>query len=366
MKSTSPLLATAFVLLSASQAQAAELPAQQPEPELGQVTFTVACNEAAQDKFNTAVAYFHSFQWAHVKPATDEVLKADPSCGMAHWLHAFSMLDNPFAWPGGITTAAMSNAPMALEAARSTGLKTERERDYVDALEIFFQDKDTLDHRTRAKKLEEAFEQVAKQYPDDPEASIFYALVLSSNFDPSDDQFVNQLKAAEILEPIFDRYPRHPGVAHYLIHSYDYPEIADKGIEAAKIYAEIAPAAPHAYHMPSHIFTHVGMWQESIATNRAAADTANDSVTHDGHHAFDYMVYAQLQLGDVEAARKVMEEQGARYGMDFLGVAYPHSAIPARIALEQDDWREAANLELNPSAEDFPWAKYPQAEAVNA
>lgn len=332
---------------------------------IGDVHFKVECNATAQAKFNVAVAYYHSFQWQRVIATADDVLKVDPTCGMAHWVKALAMLDNPFAWPVTLSEKAIAEGPVLLDAARKAGLKTQRERDYVDALAIFFKDLNTTNYRERAEPFEKAMAQLAQQNADDSEATVLYALILSRNFDPTDKTYRNQLHAAELLEPIFAREPNHPGVAHYLIHSYDYPPLAKRGIDAARKYAKIAPDTPHSLHMPSHIFTLTGFWQESIDTNRRAAEMADDSITHDGHHASDYMVYAHLQLGQDLAARKIMEQEQVRHGIDMIGVAYPYAAIPARIALERRAWREAADLPLY-ARDTYPWKKYPQAEAVNA
>jgi hypothetical protein len=276
-------------LAGAQEASTHHTGMHQAGSNLGKVYFKVECNAAAQKDFNVAMAYYHSFGWNYINPVLDRVLGSDPTCGMAHWLRAMAMLDNPFVWPGIIPAKAMTDGPAALDAARRTGLKTQRERDYVEALAVFFKDHDKLNHPTRAKALEGAFEQLAQRYPDDQEASILYALIVSANWDPADKKYTNQLTAARILEPIFTQQPEHPGVAHYLIHSYDYPPLAEQGIEAARRYAKIAPDAPHAQHMPSHIFTRAGLWRESIESNRAAAAAASAS-THEGHHASDYMV----------------------------------------------------------------------------
>ncbi len=335
------------------------------KPVIGDVHFKVECNATAQARFNVAMAYYHSFQWQRAIATADDVLKADPACGMAHWVKALAILDNPFAWPVTLSEKAMAEGPVLLDAARKAGLKTQRERDYVNALAIFFKGLNNANYRERADAFEKAMAQLAQQNADDSEATVLYALILSRNFDPTDKTYRNQLHAAELLEPIFAREPNHPGVAHYLIHSYDYPPLAKHGIDAARKYVKIAPDAPHALHMPSHIFTLTGLWRESIDTNRRTAATADDLITHDGHHASDYMVYAHLQLGQDLAARKVMEQEQARHGIDMIGVAYPYAAIPARIALERGAWEEAANLPLHARGT-YPWKKYPQAEAVNA
>lgn len=334
--------------------------------QLGKVHFPVSCNAAAQKEFDVAMAFYHSFAWEYYRAPLERALQADPSCGMVHWLRALGVLDNPFTWPVALSPKVMADGQASLDAARSAGPKTQRERDYVDALAVFYRDHDKLNHRTRAKALEDAMAQVASRYPDDTEAAILYALILSVNFDPADRTFSNQLKAAKILEPIFVQQPQHPGAAHYLIHSYDYPPIAQHGIEAAKRYSKIAPDAPHAQHMPSHIFTRVGAWRESVESNRVSAKVDADR-TPNSPHAYDYMVYAQLQLGQDRAARAVIDRAFAiPKKVDHFVTAYAYAAMPARYALERGDWKAAANLPLDPPADVVTWKKYPQAEAMNA
>ena len=334
--------------------------------KLGKVTFPVSCNAAAQKEFEVAMAYYHSFAWPQLRAALDRVTQADPACGMAHWGRALGLLDNPFQWPGSLSPQVLADGQAAIDAARAAGLKTQRERDYVEALAVFFKDADKLNHRTRATALETAMQGVAGRYPADSEATILYALVLSANFDPTDKQYKNQLRAAQMLEPIFAKQPDHPGVAHYLIHSFDYPPIATQGLDAARRYAKIAPDAPHALHMPSHIFTRVGYWRDSVESNRQSARVDGDR-TGNSPHAYDYMVYAQLQLGQDKAAAEVLTH-AARVSPkpDSLAGAYAYAAMPARLALERGAWAEAAKLPLDPAANAYPWSKYPQAEAVNA
>lgn len=334
--------------------------------KLGKVHFKVECNAAAQKEFDVAMAYYHSFAWAQYKAPLERTLRADASCGMAHWLRALGVLDNPFTWPVALSPKVMADGQASLESARSAGLKTQRERDYVEALAVFYKDHDKLNHRTRAKALEDAMAQVSIRYPDDKEAAILYGLILSVNFDPADRTFSSQLKAAKILEPIFELQPEHPGAAHYLIHSYDYPPIAQHGIAAAKRYSKIAPDAPHAQHMPSHIFTRVGAWRESVESNRASAKVDADR-TPNSPHAYDYMVYAHLQLGQDRAARTVIDHALAvPKKVDHFVTAYAYAAMPARYALERGDWQTAANLPLEPPADAISWKKYPQSEAMNA
>lgn len=363
-RSSTLLIAATLGLLSTSPALSQE--SSEPRQRLGKVEFKIDCNAAAQSEFNLAMAYYHSFAMG---PLLDEplarALKADPSCGMVHWARALAMLDIPFVWPANVSAKTLADGAAALDAARTAGLRTARERDYVDALSVFFRDADKLNHRTRATALEAEMQKLAQRYPDDREAAILHALVLSANFDPADKQYTNQLRAAKQLEAIFAAVPDHPGVAHYLIHSYDYPPIAQQGVEAAKRYSTIAPGAPHAQHMPSHIFTRVGGWKESIASNRASA-AADSPRTWNTLHAFDYMAYAHMQLGQPAAVRKLLEDTAKiEKHADHFAAAYAYAAMPARYALERDSWGEAARLELKP-ASGFPWQKYPQAQAVNA
>jgi tetratricopeptide (TPR) repeat protein len=342
------------------------MPAAAQGPSLGKVHFQVECNADAQREFNVAMAYYHSFAFPQMQAPLERVMQADPQCGMVHWLRTLAALNNPFAWPTVIPAAILSEGGRIMDSARSTGLKSQRERDYVDALAVFFKDQDKLGHPARAKALEAALEQVMRSYPKDTEAATLYALVLSANFNPADKKYANQLKAAKILEPIFKAQPEHPGVAHYLIHSYDYPPIAAQGLKAARRYGKIAPDAAHALHMPSHIFTRVGAWQDSIESNRASARSGGDK-SFDKWHAHDYMVYAHLQLGQHAAAREIVGEalrNPAR--IDHPATAYAYAAMPARLALERGAWREAAAIELFPAADAFPWKKYTFAEAVNA
>lgn len=368
MKARSIALALAVGVLLMALATTLPSRAQAPSgaAKLGKVTFPVSCNAAAQKEFETSIAYYHSFAWPQLKASLDRVLQADPSCGMAHWGHALALLDNPFAWPANLPPKVLADGQAAIDAARAAGLKTQRERDYVDALAVFFKDADKLNHRTRATALEAAMQAVAAKYPEDTEATILHALVLSATFDPADKKYSNQLKAAKTLEPIFAKQPQHPGVAHYLIHSYDYPPIAVQGLDAARRYASIAPDAAHAQHMPSHIFTRVGFWKDSVESNRQSARVDGDR-TANSPHAYDYMVYAQLQLGQDKAASDVLAHAvGVANKVDNLAGAYAYAAMPARLALERGLWAEAAKLPLVPAAEAYPWKKYPQAEALNA
>jgi hypothetical protein len=340
--------------------------AHDSEDKLGTVHFKVSCNAQAQREFDLAMAYYHSFAWEQIKPPLERALAADASCGMAYWARTLAALDNPFVWPGNVSAKTLADGSGWIDQARKAGLASQRERDYVDALAVFFVDADKLNHRTRAKALESALEKVAVQYPEDSEATILYSLVLSANFDPADKQYSNQLRAARLLEPVFAKQPEHPGAAHYLIHSYDYPPLAPQGLAAAQRYSKIAPAAAHAQHMPSHIYTRVGAWDHSVAANTVSAksDTAAGFNTL---HAYDYMTYAHLQMGQDRAARAIGDKAIAiAKRPDNFAAAYAYAAIPARLVLERGDWAGAAGLPLAPAADAYPWAKYPQAEASNA
>ena len=332
---------------------------------LGTVTFKVECSAPAQQEFNRAAAYLHSFAFPQARASFEAVAKADPACGMAHWGRAMTLLDNPFVWPAGLTAQKLDGVVAALDAAKAAGLKSAREQGYVAALGALVRDHATVPHAQRLQKYDDAMAALAKQHPDDMEAAIFSALATSANFVPTDKTYANQLKAARVLEPLFKAHPNHPGLAHYTIHTFDYPPLAQHGVEAAKLYGSIAPDAPHAQHMPSHIFTRIGYWKESIASNRAAAGVAPEGA-YDTHHAFDYMVYAHLQLAQDGAARQAVAESRAMKAVDHFAAAFAYLAMPARIALERGEWAEAAALPMIPAADAYPWKKYPQAEAINA
>jgi hypothetical protein len=317
------------------------------DKQLGAVHFDTSCNETAQRRFDRAMRYQHSFWHRQSQAIFEEALKADPKCTIAYWGVALSLLYNPHAPPPA------ENLPLGLEAlqkGKALGAATQRERDYIDALLAFYADYDKVDHRTRVQAHLKAMEALAKRYPGDDEAQIAYAIVLNVAASPTDKTYANQLKGAAILEPIFKRQPQHPGVAHYLIHLHDYPPIAEKGLEAAKRYAEIAPAAPHAQHMPSHIFTRVGYWKESIASNIASARAARaDKEWDDEMHGSDYLVYAYLQLADDKNARAVVEQMTAVSGYKRFAGFYALAASTARYAVERGDWKGAAQLQVSPT-----------------
>ncbi|MCA1606112.1 MAG: hypothetical protein LC775_11720, partial [Acidobacteria bacterium] len=272
------------------------------------------------------------------------------------------------------TPAELQKGRMAVERATAIDGMTKREKDYIEAIAAFYKDSDRIDHRTRALAYEKAMERVHLTYPNDREAAIFYALALLGTGPITDKTFANQKKAAGILNRVLPQEPRHPGVAHYLIHSFDYPRLAYLALPAARSYARIAPSSPHALHMPSHIFTRLGLWQESIDSNLASAAAAKNHVTktHPGAgsfdelHAIDYLVYAYLQGAEDGKARQLLERANAvkKVDAEVIAAAYAFAAIPARYELERRRWSEAAKLELRPTT--FPWDRFRFAEAINS
>ena len=347
------LLATILTIAGSSPAVAQD----EVDQKFGKVHFATTCNDVAQRRFDRAMRYQHSFWYAESKEIYEEAIKADDSCAIAYWGIALSLLSNPH---GAIPAPNLPLGLAAIEKAKAVGAKSERERDYIDALSVMYVDYDKIPQQARVQSYLKKMEALAAKYPDDDEAQIFYAITLNVAASPADKTYANQLKGAAILEPIWQRQPQHPGVAHYLIHLYDYPAIAAKGLPAALRYSRIAPNAPHAQHMPSHIFTRVGYWKESIAANLASVDAAK---AHDERgeqlHGEDYMVYAYLQLGEDDNARKVIDTISATTpDADSFGGAFSRAAAPARYVLERGDWKGAARLEVKPN-------KFPQVMAIS-
>jgi hypothetical protein len=339
--------------------------------ELGQVNFRVSCNAAAQKQFNRADALLHSFGYALAEKAFSEVLTTDPDCVMAYWGIAMSQYHPIWAPP---TQADLKKGLAAVEKARSMTARTDRERDYLAAIDSFYRDYDKIDHPTRTMAYEKSMEQLFTRYRDDREAAIFYALSLlgTASSRPVDKTFSKQKRAVEILNNVLAQEPNHPGVAHYIIHSYDYPQLASLALPAARRYARIAPSSPHALHMPTHIFTRLGLWQESIQSNIASADAAKRlvAVTYPGSgsfdqlHAMDYLAYGYLQGGQDRKAKQVLDELKTIDKLDAyeLAGAYAFAAVPARYAIELNRWPDASKLDLYPAS--FPWNRFPHAEAI--
>jgi Tfp pilus assembly protein PilF len=320
-----------------------------PPEDLGKVHFETSCKPDAQARFDQAMLYQHSFWYRASQKSFEDALKADPDCTIAYWGIALSLLYNPHVAP---PVKNLAEGAAALEKGKAVSAKTQRERDYIDALSTMYTDYDKVDHRTRVLAYLKAMEQLAQRYPDDDEAQIYYALALNVAASPADKTYANQLKGAEILEKIWARQPEHPGVAHYLIHLYDTPVLAEKGLAAARRYAKIAPDAAHAQHMPSHIFTRLGYWQESIASNIVSARVAKDAADfHDQLHAMDYLVYAYLQTGQDGKAKAVLDSMNAVTGFTetFLPGPYALAVSPARYAIDRGDWTAAAELQVRPS-----------------
>jgi hypothetical protein len=343
---TKTLLASVSAIALATAALGHIAFGQSPEGTLGKVHFETSCLPSAQAQFDRAMLYQHSFWYRASQRAFEEVLKTDPDCSMANWGIALSLLWNPHVAP---PAKNLVEGAAALQRAKSPAAKTQRERDYIEALGEMYRDHEKVDHRTRMQNYANAMARLSQSYPKDDEAQIHYALSLNTSASPADKTFANQLKGAAILEEIAVRQPQHPGVAHYLIHLYDYPAIAEKGLAAARRYAKIAPAAAHAQHMPSHIFTRVGYWQDSISSNSVAARVAKEGKElHDQLHAMDYLVYAHLQLGQEQQALAVIEEMNSVSGFTetFLPGPYALAASPARFAVERNDWKKASQLAI--------------------
>ena len=341
-------LAAFFLLLcAAGHAHDADDRPQAGRAQLGKVEFANSCAAAVAGDFNVSVALLHSFWVKDAIEGFNVVLKQDPSCAIAYWGIAMSLQQNPLT--GQEPSADATRLALAgLDKARAIGAKTQRERDYLAAIDLIYRDADKTPFRARRLAYEKAMEALAQRYPADTEARIFYALSLDMTADLSDKTYANQLKAAAILEPLSRELPEHPGIAHYLIHSYDYPAIASRGVEAARRYAEVAPGHPHALHMPSHIFTRLGTWQASVDTNRRSAEAAKgEGNGGEQAHAMDYMVHAYLQLGQDGQAKRVVDESRTITTLNpasFVGY-YGVAAMPARYALERRAWKDAVALE---------------------
>jgi tetratricopeptide (TPR) repeat protein len=366
-----PILLIPFFLIVAPGLAAQEHHHELSAEEVGSVHFLTSCSKAAQPGFNRAVALLHSFQYEQARQAFNEVAVLDPSCAMAQWGVAMSHYHG--LWKNGDTSAGRLALRKAQQITASNPATTSRERAYIEALaEVYAEDaKDTTayDRGKAATAHDRAFEKkmgdLQAAYPDDTEAAIFHAITLYIVAPATDKTFANQRRCGEILEPIFPKQPHHPGVAHYIIHCYDNPVLAEKGLTAARMYAKIAPASAHANHMPSHLFTRVGSWEESIASNRRSAQLAaaaepastNGEARDQRLHALDYLEYAYLQSGQVKQARAALAEMNALplvSGLTLTG-DYALAAVPARAAIELGNWEQASALKVREGA--VPWAE---------
>ena len=338
---------------------------------VGRVHIPISCSQDAQRKFDRAVAILHSFFYPETVKAFSAIAQAEPSCAMAYWGVAISQRPNPLVPP--FSHAALQAGWNAIEKARSARAPTQYERDWIEALSVFFEHFDTLDQKTRTGKYEAAMAKLHERYPQDTEVAVFYALALNEAVDLADKSYARQLKAAAILEQLAPALPDHPGIAHLLIHSYDYAPIAARGLPAARRYAALEPSAPHALHMPSHIFSTLGMWQDAIqadlASDAAAKEYAaaaspgslvNPAVNAARYHSLDFLTNAYLQLAQDKRARAIVDERNsvAELSPDYRYSGHTaFAAIPVRYAIERGAWAEAAALQV-------PRTPYPQAEAI--
>ena len=335
--------------------------------DFGEVEFALSCKYATQETFNLAVSLLHSFEYEEAEKAFVKVIDEDPNCPMAYWGVAMSIYHTIWFEPNELV---LKKGSKIIEIAQTLP-KTEREQDYLNAIGAFYKNWENVDHKTREKRMADKMEENYLKYENDAEAAIFYALALKSTADSGDKNFTNEKKAGKILESIFPDQPNHPGIAHYIIHNYDNSELAHLALVPARRYAEIAPSSAHALHMPSHIFTRLGLWDESIKSNVYSASAAQcyaqevemDGVWANEIHAMDYLVYAYLQKGDNANAREQRNYMQSIHDVNsnnLSAISYPFAAIPVRIALENKQWEEAANLELHESEVDwdkFPWQK---------
>lgn len=334
-----------------------------PAQEFGTVRFATSCSAAAQASVTRAVALLHSFAFPQAVDGFNAALKTDPKCAIAYWGLALSAWGNPFA-AGIKPDAQLQRGLDATRLGRAIDARTDREREYLVAVSQLFENVHAIDQRTRVLAYRDAMARLSARYPDDSEASIFYALALAFSADPADKTYANQLRAGAILEKLEASQPDHPGLAHYIIHSYDVPALAPRALAAARRYAKIAPLTPHALHMPSHTFTRVGDWQASINANIASTAAARrGGSTAEELHASDYLMYAYLQTGQDLAAQRLLKalpEIAARFDPNSLGAGAPPAAgyfaiaaLPARYALERGDWKEATRLEVHQTP--FPY-----------
>jgi len=354
-----------FALTVATAAMIVPAHAQQAtDDHLGTVHFPISCS-SVQGKFDRAVALLHSFFYPETVKAFQEIIKEDPSCAMAYWGLAMSKLPNPLVPP--FPPANLKAGWDAIQRGKSATTQTPREAEYLAAIEVFYKDYDKLDQKTRAERYEHAMQQLHEHYSEDSEAAIFYALALNGAVDFNDKNYTKQLKAAAILNEEAKKQPNHPGIAHYLIHSYDFAPLAEMGVSTAHLYDKIAPDAFHALHMPSHIYSILGMWQDSVRSNLASKASADNyeaknfpDTTHPGvPHMSDFLVYAYLQMARDGDAKQVVDSlpKLKKFRFASLGIDAALAAIPARYALERGRWDEAAQLPVRDS-------KFPAAESI--
>jgi Tfp pilus assembly protein PilF len=337
--------------------------------QFGTVSFSQSCSEKTRPDFNLAIALLHSFEYTEAEKVLAKVIDQDPQCVMAYWGAAMSNFHPLWSPP---SPAELEKGARIITLARTIlPDKSTRESHYIEAIATIYDEWNTLDHRARLLKFEKASQALYEKYTDDDEAAIFYALALGAAADPADKTFQKQKKAGDVLNRIFANKPTHPGIAHYIIHNYDYPELATLALPAARKYAAIAPASAHAQHMPSHIFTRLGLWDESIQSNIASVSAAQCYAQKSGikgHwdeelHGLDYLMYAYLQKADDEKALeqvRYLQTIKEVFPVNFKD-AYSFASMPARYAVERRDWAAAASLQPEPA--DFPWEKFPWEKA---
>jgi len=348
MKTPRLVVLSCALVLAAGAADSHDLP-----DRLGKVSFPTSCDPRVQPLFDAAVAMQHSYWFPEAHKTFNTVLERDPACAIAYWGLAVNYVGNSLVAPPPLKD--LEAGWNALEKARAAGAKTQRERDWIEAISAYYRDHDQLALTQRLAAYSKAMERMTERYPDDFEAWVYYALTLQATAPTDDKTYANQRRAAEILERLVAQNPQHPGAAHYLVHAYDYPPLAAQGIKIARIYGKLAPAAPHARHMPSHIYSMVGLWADSIESNLSALE-----IQPNYYHAYDFAVYASLQLAQdaraksfIDKAMETYRARGDEPGLNFVFHA-ALAALPARYMLERADWKGASSLPV--SSTKFPAA----------
>ena len=340
------------------------------DPNFGEVSFSLSCRYDLREKFNLGLTLIHSFEYAEAEKVFVSILDQDSECLMAYWATAMSILNHPLSFKQ--NPESLKRGEELLKVANKLSPNNEREKDYIDAVSIYFKDWQNLDTQSRKLNYENKMEELYKKYPNDVETAVFYSLAVLASAELNDKTYTNQKKSGKILEKLFKKYPNHPGIAHYIIHNYDSPELAHLALNTARKYAVIAPASAHAQHMPSHIFTRLGLWSESIKSNIDSAQSAvcyAESVNPDANwvseiHALDYLVYAYLQLGDNQKAKfelTKMNEIREVFPSDHFASAYALIAVPCRLAIENKNWDLASKLELPKTNIDWKKSDWPVA-----
>jgi len=340
------------------------------DPNFGDVSFALSCRYDLRETFNLGLSLMHSFEYAEAEKAFVSVLDQDPECLMAYWGTAMSILNHPLSFKQ--NSKSLERGEKLLKVAQTLTPNNEREKDYIDAVTVYFNDWQNLDTKTRKLNYESKMEELYNKYPGDVETAVFYSLAVLATADLNDKSYIKQKKSGKILEKLFETNPNHPGIAHYIIHNYDSPELAHLALNTARKYAVIAPASAHAQHMPSHIFTRLGLWNESINSNIDSANSAvcyAESVNPNASwvseiHALDYLVYAYLQMGDNVRAQSEMNKMikiKEVFPSDHFASAYALIAVPSRLAIENKNWQLATELELPKTNLDWDKASWPKA-----